>query len=146
MTGGEIGQPCLRRQGGPTTQPGIEQIGPTTDAGLQQQGRQRKVVGQVRFVATEADDEPALLTALSAEIERLKEDGNIETTLLIHPHALVDFHSYNQFLDEVWGLERFPSIRTVDQHVAKLRKKIELDPKRPRYLVTVHGLGYRLEG
>ena len=50
MTGGEIEQPCLRRQLGPTTQPGIEQVGPTTDAGLQQQGRQGKVVGQMRMV------------------------------------------------------------------------------------------------
>ncbi|MBL4849846.1 MAG: response regulator transcription factor [Planctomycetes bacterium] len=50
-----------------------------------------------------------------------------------------------QFLDEVWGLDRFPTTRTVDQHIAKLRKKIELDPKRPRHLVTVHGRGYRLE-
>ena len=71
--------------------------------------------GQVRFVATEADDEPALLTALSAEIERLKEDGNIETTLLIHPHALVDFHSYNQFLDEVDALLKRENVEGIFQ-------------------------------
>lgn len=53
--------------------------------------------------------------------------------------------SRTQFLDEVWGMDRFPTTRTVDQHVAKLRKKIEPDPKHPVYLVTVHGLGYRLE-
>jgi len=53
--------------------------------------------------------------------------------------------SRNEFLDQVWGMDRFPSTRTVDQHVAKLRKKIEPEPKKPRFLVTVHGLGYRLE-
>ena len=53
--------------------------------------------------------------------------------------------SRTKFLDEVWGLDRFPTTRTVDQHVAKLRKKIEPDPKHPVHLVTVHGLGYRLE-
>lgn len=53
--------------------------------------------------------------------------------------------SRKRFLDELWGLDSYPTTRTVDQHVAKLRKKIEPDPKRPRYLLTVHGLGYRLE-
>lgn len=53
--------------------------------------------------------------------------------------------SRSRFLDEVWGEDRFPTTRTVDQHVAKLRKKIEADPKNPAYLVTVFGLGYRLE-
>jgi len=53
--------------------------------------------------------------------------------------------SRTQFLDEVWGLDSFPTTRTVDQHVAKLRKKIEPDPKHPIHIVTVHGLGYRLE-
>lgn len=50
-----------------------------------------------------------------------------------------------RFLDEVWGREHFPSTRTVDQHVAKLRQKVEEDPKAPRHLLTVFGLGYRLE-
>ena len=45
----------------------------------------------------------------------------------------------------MWGLDRFPTTRTVDQHVAKLRKKLEDDPRRPLHLVTVHGLGYRLD-
>lgn len=53
--------------------------------------------------------------------------------------------SRTRFLDEVWGLDAYPTTRTVDQHVAKLRKKLEPDPKRPRFLLTVHGLGYRLE-
>ena len=50
----------------------------------------------------------------------------------------------NQLLREVWGDDAYPSTRTVDQHMAKLRKKVEADPKNPRYIVTVHGVGYRL--
>jgi len=50
-----------------------------------------------------------------------------------------------RFLDEVWGRDRFPTTRTVDQHVARLRQKIEPDPARPRHLLTVFGVGYRLE-
>jgi DNA-binding response OmpR family regulator len=48
-----------------------------------------------------------------------------------------------QLLDEVWGYEQTPFTRTVDMHVAKLRKKIEDDPARPRFLLTVHGMGYK---
>lgn len=51
--------------------------------------------------------------------------------------------SREQLLDEVWGYEQTPFTRTVDMHVAKLRKKIEDDPARPRFLLTVHGLGYK---
>jgi len=53
--------------------------------------------------------------------------------------------SRERFLEEVWGHERNPSTRTVDQHVARLRQKIELEPKSPRYLLTAFGVGYRLE-
>ena len=47
-------------------------------------------------------------------------------------------------LDAVWETRGAPLTRTVDMHVAKLRKKIEPDPREPRHLLTVHGLGYKL--
>ena len=47
-------------------------------------------------------------------------------------------------LDAVWDLRSSTLTRTVDMHVAKLRKKIEPDPREPRYLLTIHGLGYKL--
>jgi len=50
-----------------------------------------------------------------------------------------------RFLDVVWGYAAFPTTRTVDTHVATLRSKIEEDPERPRWLKTVHGVGYRLD-
>lgn len=53
--------------------------------------------------------------------------------------------SRERFLDEVWGYSHFPSTRTVDQHMARLRKKLERAPARPRHLLTVHGVGYKLE-
>jgi len=48
-------------------------------------------------------------------------------------------------LDAVWGVNYFGTTRTLDQHVARVRKKIEKDPAHPRYLTTVHGVGYRYE-
>ncbi|MEJ5171558.1 MAG: winged helix-turn-helix domain-containing protein, partial [Fimbriimonadales bacterium] len=49
-------------------------------------------------------------------------------------------------LDRVWGKDAFVTERTVDVHVRWLRMKIEEDPKHPRRLVTVRGVGYRFEG
>ena len=51
--------------------------------------------------------------------------------------------SRDVLLHEVWGYESTPSTRTVDVHVAWLRQKIEGDPKKPKLIVTVHGLGYK---
>lgn len=46
-------------------------------------------------------------------------------------------------LDAVWGEGEFPTTRTIDTHVLKLRKKIEERPEQPRHLLTVHGVGYK---
>ncbi len=46
-------------------------------------------------------------------------------------------------LDEVWGVKYEGTTRTLDQHIALLRKKIEADPAHPRHITTVHGVGYR---
>lgn len=53
--------------------------------------------------------------------------------------------SRERFLDVVWGYAAFPTTRTVDNHIASLRSKIEPEPGKPRYLKTIHGVGYRLE-
>jgi two-component system alkaline phosphatase synthesis response regulator PhoP len=54
--------------------------------------------------------------------------------------------SREELLKEVWSYSATPSTRTVDVHVAWLRQKLEEDPKRPRLILTVHGLGYKFAG
>ncbi|HEX6250913.1 MAG TPA: response regulator transcription factor [Gemmatimonadaceae bacterium] len=51
--------------------------------------------------------------------------------------------SRHELLEEVWGFEQMPTTRTVDNHVALLRSKLEQDPAAPRRLLTVHGVGYK---
>lgn len=51
--------------------------------------------------------------------------------------------SRDDLLNEVWGFEKYPTTRTVDNHVALLRAKLERDPADPRHLITVHGVGYK---
>jgi two-component system alkaline phosphatase synthesis response regulator PhoP len=48
-----------------------------------------------------------------------------------------------QLLDEVWGYDNFPITRTVDNHIAKLRQKLEISAADPRHIITVHRVGYR---
>ncbi len=52
--------------------------------------------------------------------------------------------SRNDILNEVWGVDAYPTDRTVDNYIVKLRQKIERDPKTPRLLLTVHGAGYKV--
>jgi DNA-binding response OmpR family regulator len=52
--------------------------------------------------------------------------------------------SRDDLLNEVWGYDQYPTTRTVDNHIASLRAKIEVDPAQPRRLITMHGVGYKL--
>ena len=54
--------------------------------------------------------------------------------------------SRKEILNNVWGYSTVPSTRTVDVHVARLRQKIERNPRRPVHLLTVHNMGYRFDG
>jgi DNA-binding response OmpR family regulator len=49
----------------------------------------------------------------------------------------------DELLDRVWGLEAYPTSRTIDNHIAGLRAKLERDPADPRRLLTVRGVGYK---
>jgi DNA-binding response OmpR family regulator len=53
--------------------------------------------------------------------------------------------SRERFLDLVWGYTAFPTTRTVDTHIASLRAALEPNPESPRWIKTVHGIGYRLD-
>ncbi len=53
--------------------------------------------------------------------------------------------SREKFLDVVWGYAAFPTTRTVDNHIASLRAKLEKNPDAPRWIKTVHGVGYKME-
>jgi hypothetical protein len=60
--------------------------------------------------------------------------------LLSHPDEAI---SRSELLDKVWGYQSYPSTRTVDNRIMKLRKKLESNPSRPVHLITVQGWGYK---
>ena len=57
-----------------------------------------------------------------------------------------EVHTRDELLDAVWGYDAMPSTRTVDVHIAWLRQKLEENPKHPKFIQTVHGLGYKFIG
>ena len=51
--------------------------------------------------------------------------------------------SRDELLNQIWGYDSFPNTRTVDAHIAKLRRKIEDNPEEPKLIITIHGIGYK---
>jgi DNA-binding response OmpR family regulator len=51
----------------------------------------------------------------------------------------------NELLDKVWGYDVFPTTRTVDNHIVKLRKAVEDDPSAPRFILSIRGVGYKFD-
>jgi DNA-binding response OmpR family regulator len=74
------------------------------------------------------------------EVRMTRKEFDLLVFLVEHRGEVV---TRERLLDEVWGYERFPTTRTVDTHVLKLRRKIEADPDRPKWILTVHGQGYK---
>jgi len=62
---------------------------------------------------------------------------------LSHPGEAL---SRDRLLDEVWGYDNYPTTRTVDAHMLRLRQKLEPNPEAPRFFLTVHGVGYKFVG
>lgn len=89
---------------------------------------------EVDFATRQArrDGEPVHLTAKEMAMLRLLAEARGGVV------------SREHFLDAVWGYNAFPTTRTVDNHIASLRAKLESDPGHPAWILTVHGTGYRL--
>ncbi len=92
------------------------------------------------------------LEVLPSELRARRGGATIDLSLrdikilqLLHRHKgeVVD---RNRFFDECWNMDYMPNSRTLDQHIAQLRKRVERDPRNPAIIRTVHGAGYRWEG
>jgi len=83
----------------------------------------------------------------SMEVSRSEEDVALTTMEFKLFRFLVQnagrVISRDEMLNKVWGYENYPCTRTVDNHILKLRQKLELDPAHPVHFHTVHGVGYK---
>ncbi len=95
-----------------------------------------------RLGAAEVDLGAMVVRRAGAEHALTRREAGVLALLLAHPGEVI---SRTRFLDEVWGYERFPTTRTVDMHVARVREKLGDTGPEPRYIRTVHGVGYRFD-
>jgi len=72
-----------------------------------------------------------------------KRELNLIRLFSDHPGEVLD---RDTLLNQIWGIDYAGTTRTLDQHIAMLRKKIETDPAKPALITTVHGIGYRFNG
>lgn len=94
----------------------------------------------------------AVLEVFPAELRARRREVLIDLSLrdvkileLLHAHRgkVLD---RNTLFNHCWGIDYFPNSRTLDQQISQLRKRIEVDPRSPRIIRTVHGAGYRYDG
>jgi len=87
-------------------------------------------VNFAKMEVTQAD-QPVILTAQEFKVLKF---------FIQNPDRVI---SREELLNEVWGYRNYPSTRTVDNHILRLRQKLEKDPSQPFYFRTIHGTGYR---
>lgn len=96
-----------------------------------------------RFGDVEVDFARCQLRRGGAAVETTPIEFKLLATFIRHRQRAL---SRDRLLDEVWGRETFVTDRVVDTHITNLRKKIELKPSEPQFLISVRGVGYRFDG
>ncbi|MCA9515943.1 MAG: response regulator transcription factor [Myxococcales bacterium] len=123
----------------------------------------REVIARIRAVTRRAyarmkpepSDEASIdlgpMTLYPRELRARRGDEDLELSLrdvnilkLLHRER-GKVVTREMLFNEVWGMSFLPNSRTIDQHISKLRKRIETDPKEPDIIKTVHGVGYRMD-
>jgi len=97
---------------------------------------------RVRLGEVEVDLEAMVVRRGGEEQPLTKTEAGVLALFLAHPGQVL---TRARFLDQVWGYDRHPTTRTVDMHVARVREKIGDDGVEPRFIRTVHGVGYRYD-
>ncbi len=96
-----------------------------------------------RLGAAEIDRRKFTVTTSHGAVALTARELKLAEVFAAHPGEVL---TRDALLNAVWGVDYFGTTRTLDQHVAQLRKKIEADPETPSVIVTVHGVGYRCAG
>ena len=97
---------------------------------------------RLRFGTVEIDDDRREVFRDGEPVPMTRLEFNLLRFFVAHPEKVFDRH---RLMNEVWGIDHDGSPRTVDNFVGQLRQKLEVDPNRPRHLVTVRGSGYRFD-
>jgi DNA-binding response OmpR family regulator len=98
---------------------------------------------QYRFGKVEIDFDKYRVTIGKKAVELTQKEFELMRFFIQNRETVL---SRDRLLDEVWGYESYPTTRTVDTHILKLRKKIEEDPANPCYILSIYGGGYKFVG
>ena len=109
-------------------------------AHLRRAGNSMGNIGSYAFANVEIDFRKYQATKAGRRLLLSAREFELLHYLIVHKGETV---SRDQLLNQVWGYDSFSNTRTVDNHVAKLRQKIEDDSSDPKFILTVHGIGYR---
>ena len=113
-------------------------------AHLRREKREGKKIPEVySFGAVELDFIHFKVRRKGKEVDLTSLEAEILKYFIAHRGEVV---TREALLDKIWGYEKFPTTRTIDNHILKLRKKIEGDPSHPKYIFSVYGAGYRFMG
>ncbi|MCL4162358.1 UNVERIFIED_CONTAM: hypothetical protein GTU68_060953, partial [Idotea baltica] len=99
-----------------------------------------KQIDELSFGAVEIDFRSYRALKAGAELLLSAREFELIRYLAAQPDIAV---TRNELLDQVWGYDNYPSTRTVDNFIARLRHKIEDSPDKPEHILTVHGVGYK---
>jgi DNA-binding response OmpR family regulator len=94
----------------------------------------------LKFGQAEIDFERYAAQVVGRPVEMTRKEFALLRFLASHKNAVV---TRDEILNKVWGLEAYPVTRTVDNHIASLRAKLETNPAEPAHIQTVHGVGYK---
>jgi len=107
---------------------------------LRRAGPAHAALDELRFADVEVDFRKYECRRAGSLVEMTRKEFSVLRLLAARAGTVV---TREELLDEVWGYENYPTTRTVDNHVASLRGKLEADPSHPRHIRTVHGVGYK---
>jgi DNA-binding response OmpR family regulator len=100
----------------------------------------KKRLSRYRFSDLELDFETYRATRAGDKLDMSPREFELLRYLIERKGETV---TRDQLLEDVWGYESYPSTRTVDTHIAKLRAKIGDSGSEPKYIMTIHGVGYK---
>ena len=100
-------------------------------------------VAKLRFSDVEVDFDKHEATRGGRRVDLTGKEFEVLRFLSDHRGEIV---TRDRLLDEVWGYESYPTTRTVDNHILRLRQKLEVDASNPRHIVSVYGEGYKFVG
>jgi DNA-binding response OmpR family regulator len=118
----------------------IRELMARVKAVLRRTSQQVNVPGVYRFGDVEVNIRGNEVRRAGRPVELSAKEFALLAYFISHPSETL---SRDHLLDAVWGYENYPNTRTVDTHIVHLRQKLEPNPEAPRFILTIHGTGYK---